>query len=292
MSKFEIVRLNDSNIKFLSTLYENVYGNKKTENHYVLKYRSITGKQNKIGFFAFDNNVPVAFFGLIPTFLSMSGRIILAAQAVDAITHPNYRKKGLFKELASRAFELAIEENIHFVFGFPNQNSTPSLINKLDFVHIHTLNRYTKNLPDSFLKKIMRKGMINIRNEDLIKNSLLQEGHDGVLYDEMYYKYKQYNKSYVINYNSHQIWHNDSKDLKIGALSTNNHFNLPELFNFFQKKLKPTSLTYMVSPGTTVDFQFAPFFKVEEGFPVVIKNISGIYTFEKLKFQLADIDIF
>jgi GNAT superfamily N-acetyltransferase len=76
----------------------------------------------------------------------------------DTMTHPDFRRQGIFKELATSTYDKGEEEGCSFVFGFPNEFSHPGFVNKLEFQDVciipnvfrplnmeRTLKRRTKN---------------------------------------------------------------------------------------------------------------------------------------------------
>ncbi|MDG6225381.1 MAG: GNAT family N-acetyltransferase [Candidatus Thermoplasmatota archaeon] len=64
------------------------------------------------------------------------GKEIDACHSQDTMTHPGYRRQGIFEVLANKTYDKAREEGIGFVFGFPNQNSYPGFVKKLDWFDI------------------------------------------------------------------------------------------------------------------------------------------------------------
>ncbi|MES2133973.1 MAG: GNAT family N-acetyltransferase, partial [Bacteroidota bacterium] len=157
MSNYTFIKLESENIKHLYTLFTAVYNKSCPKQYFDLKYATQYTGAEYIGFFAFENNIPVAYYGVVPTIISISRQRVLAAQSCDTMTHPAHTKKGLFTELAKRTFELAKQKGIHFVFGFPNQNSYPGFIKHLGFTHTETMNRYTISLSNTPFKLLYRK---------------------------------------------------------------------------------------------------------------------------------------
>lgn len=49
-------------------------------------------------------------------------------RAVDTATHPDHRGKGIFKKLTLQAVETAKEQEGHFIFNFPNDQSRPGYL--------------------------------------------------------------------------------------------------------------------------------------------------------------------
>lgn len=122
-------RLDQTNVNDLPILYFAVYGRKVKTVFFVNKYK--TGNSS-IGYIAYSNgHIPVAFLGAVPCELNYQGEAILAAQLTDGMTDPAYRSKGLFVLLVQEITRLCKQNDIGFLFGFPNQYSLPIFLHKL-----------------------------------------------------------------------------------------------------------------------------------------------------------------
>src|ERR1044072_3132440 len=115
-----IVRLDESKLPDLAFLHKAVYGNEKSLDYWKKKYDTKYTGVEYIGFVAYNNeNIPVAYYGVLPCFIQEKDNIILAAQSGDTMTHPQYRYKGMFVELSNITFDLCKQQEIRLVFGFP-----------------------------------------------------------------------------------------------------------------------------------------------------------------------------
>lgn len=65
--------------------------------------------------------------------LQVQGRRVAGAQSFDTMTHPNYRKQGIFTVLAKDVYAHAAAEGVELIYGFPNENSTHGFIKHLGF---------------------------------------------------------------------------------------------------------------------------------------------------------------
>ncbi len=295
MSNYTIVKLDAENIKHLYTLFRSVYQKKCPKNYYDLKYNTTYTGADYIGFLAFENSVPVAYYGVVPIIVSINKQPVLAAQSCDTMTHPGHRKKGLFVTLAKQTFDLAKNKGIHFVFGFPNQNSYPGFIKKLGFTHTETLNRYSIPFSNTPYKLIYRKlGLINLKKKkNVINNLLIDQGYDGVIYSNDYIHYKKgYDKTLIVEENNTSFWINVSKGGWIGALSPLKKELFLQTIKAIETITNTASITFMVSPKNEFDTALSKIVKPENGFAVIIKNLSGKHNLSDLKFQFSDIDIF
>ena len=60
----------------------------------------------------------------------------MGAQSVDTMTASDFRRQGIFEDLARRTFKKARDLWIELVYGFPNRNSYQGFVKKLDFVSV------------------------------------------------------------------------------------------------------------------------------------------------------------
>lgn len=294
MNNYRFARLSASNLKDLYSLFTAVYNKACPPSYFERKYDTTYTGVNYIGYLAYLDTTPVAYYGVVPTILSIRQQKVLAAQSCDTMTHPAHQKKGLFVKLARQSFELAKQEGIHLVFGFPNQNSYPGFIKHLGFTHADTMHRHTIHFSNTPIKMLLRKlGLTGGKqNTEPLANILLQEGHDGVIYDKAYMTYKRYNSNTVIGTPEQRFWVNLSKGGWIGALAPLYQEQFSQTLRNLENLTKASSITFMISPGTGLDNVLSKSRKAEKGFAVIIKNLSGKHDTSRLKFQFADIDIF
>jgi GNAT superfamily N-acetyltransferase len=86
-------------------------------------------KNNPAGFFpnliriADYQGTPGSYYALIPYRIRAGGRVLLAAQSLDTVTSPKYRRQGLFQTLARKTVEEAANNGVFLVFGYPGRMS-------------------------------------------------------------------------------------------------------------------------------------------------------------------------
>lgn len=294
MSNYSFARLSATNLKDLYTLFTAVYNKACPKSYFEQKYHTSYTGLSYIGYIAYLDHQPVAYYGVIPTFLSIRQQKVLAAQSCDTMTHPAHQKKGLFVKLAKQTMELAKQEGIHLVFGFPNQNSYPGFIKHLGFAHADTMHRYTIRFSNTPFKVLLRKlGLTGGKqHSESLSNILIQEGFDGVIYDQAYRTYKSYNSNTVIGTSEQRYWVNLPKGGWIGALAPLNKELFSQTLRDLENLTKASSITFMISPGTGLDGALSKTMRAEKGFAVIIKNLSGKYETNRLKFHFSDLDIF
>lgn len=85
---------------------------------------------------AVDGEVCAALYIVWPVMLRLGDEDVLGAQSMDTMTHPEYRGRGLFVSAAEECFALAKSRGFEVVYGFPNANSYPGFVRRLDFDHV------------------------------------------------------------------------------------------------------------------------------------------------------------
>lgn len=92
-----------------------------------------------IGYGAFFNNKMVSHFATLPVKYRIDGIERMGLLALNLVTDPEHRGKGLFVEIAKRTLSDARDEGYYFAVGVANQNSSYGLINKLGFSFVAQL---------------------------------------------------------------------------------------------------------------------------------------------------------
>jgi GNAT superfamily N-acetyltransferase len=77
----------------------------------------------------------VGQYALWPVELRIGGEVVLGAQSLDTMTHPDFRGQGMFPRLASACMDLAVDQGVRVLYGFPNANSYAGFVRKLNWDH-------------------------------------------------------------------------------------------------------------------------------------------------------------
>lgn len=78
-----------------------------------------------MGWVADDHGKIAGRYGIIPLEMQVQGQRRRVAQAVEIMTHPDYRKQGMFPAMAAQVFADLPGMGITFAFGFPNDAARP-----------------------------------------------------------------------------------------------------------------------------------------------------------------------
>ena len=310
LNDYTIERITPERLGHVEQLYEAVYERSAPRNYFKIKYNTAyTGHEN-LGFVAYNKEeVPVAYYGVIPCFLQNGSEQIIAAQSADTMTHPKFRYKGMFVELSNLTFDLCRQSGIRVIFGFPNQNSYHGAVNKLGWKMTHNLDCFmipidsvplfalaaktgiSKTIYEKYKQSVIRKYQTE---ENIVPNSTIKEGFIGVKRDRDYEKSKNYHQRQVLNLSNAHLWCKLANEWIIGDMQIEAaQFEIVfEHIKRIARKLGIKQIQFHASPGTELHSLFASKFKSIPSFPALFQQFDESVDINKIKFTFADIDIF
>ncbi|MDN3547666.1 GNAT family N-acetyltransferase [Mucilaginibacter aquaedulcis] len=308
---YTIERLNSVNINDVAALHNIVYNRAIPKEFFAKKYDTAYTGTSYIGYIAYNaSHLPIAYYGVIPTLISYDGGIILAAQSADTMTHPKFRYAGLFTTLAKQTFDLCTAEEIKLIFGFPNQNSLPGFIGKLQWQITEYMDCFMIPVKGgqplerlvnkfSFLKPaynlyenlILKKFLAQQRG---ISSSISVDHYNGVLRGESYLKYKTYSPTRVIQIDQSKFWIKFQNGMTIGDAEINKIDFVATMGKLIElaRKLGVSQIQFHTSPNTSLHALFAEHYQPVTSFPIIFKDLGSGVSLENIKFTFADIDVF
>lgn len=227
-SEYNFIRISEKNLKDFQKLGENAFGSKSSYEDVKKLFDTSDWGKDYIGYLAYSNktNEVAAFYGVFPCFAEFDGKKYLVAQSGSTMTHTNHRKKGLFYSLAQKTFELAKEEGIDFIFGFPNEFSYRGFI-KLNWIHDGNIQSYHIIVPTFPLGHLARKlrflqplykawfnFIIKFWRTDYhpFLNSSIEENNGGVCHDKAFINYKTENENrFMLRLKGRTVWVNQQQ---------------------------------------------------------------------------------
>lgn len=135
----EIMRVNpDSCLDELVALARLEYGDSEMANTDYLRWQYL---ENPAGdaiviIARADNGELAGQYVVIPIWLRLGTDRVKGSLSLNTLTHPNYRGMGLFTRMAKETYAICQREGVSLTLGFPNQNSYPGFVRKLQFRHI------------------------------------------------------------------------------------------------------------------------------------------------------------
>jgi Acetyltransferase (GNAT) domain len=307
---YTIARLHKNNLKDLVQLHSEVYAVPPQNDYFLKKYHTAyTGVEN-VGFIAYNkDNLPIAYYGVLPCFIQSGNEIILAAQSADTMTHPAYRYKGMFVELSNITFDLCRSIGINLIFGFPNQNSYHGAINKLGWKMTGAMDCFIIPVNSWPLQSISKKFRLQnlygkyhkfilkdkLTSQQGIESSVLSDGFAGVCRNTDYINYKAYSPTKVLKIGDSKIWISTKYALVIGDMESVDESNFDAVISQLStlaKKLGISQMQFHSNAGTSLHALFASRYKPSPSFPTLFQDFGSVIQPEKIKFTFADIDIF
>jgi GNAT superfamily N-acetyltransferase len=83
---------------------------------------------------------------LMPAWLRLGNKVVLGAQTVDTMTHPDYRNQGMSTALITACMELAAAKRVEVLYGFPNPIPFHVRVHKLNWDHAGDIPRWVRLL--------------------------------------------------------------------------------------------------------------------------------------------------
>ena len=276
------------------------------------KFNTLNFGAEFIGYVAYaPNGDAAAYYGVFPIKISWEGKTYLAAQSGDTMTHHNHQGRGLFTQLAKKTYELCRSEGIHLVFGFPNQNSYPGFIKKLEWIHFDDLHafeirvrcfpwirikkpfRLPQRMHDQWCKFIFslyRTGKPFSSSIGDTKNAVVDHSRD-------FFNYKSYGSNYLKRLGKYDVWFkHDELFLIIGDLNVHKEKEFRKVIRKLKRLAFFCGLPHLrmhVSTETSMIRWLEKYGKpLGITYPAAGIAFSNVIPLEMLKFTTADNDTF
>lgn len=152
-------------------LWKKVYSNRQLDKDKWLSWWRWMYEENPSGEgiirLAEDSGKLVGQYAIVPVQVKFGDNILIGAQSLDTMTHPDYRRQGIFENLANAVYKEASDRGISIIYGFPNQFSYPGFVKNLGWFDISRMQVIMK--PFNWRNTLRPK----IRNEFLLKTLVL-----------------------------------------------------------------------------------------------------------------------
>lgn len=309
---YRIEQISPSCFKDIILLYEVCFHTKINEEFLNQKLNTQAFGASFLGYIAYDKNgQPAAYYAVYPCYLTNGNEKFLAAQSGDTMTHPDHRGQGLFVLLAEKTYDLCKASNVRCVFGFPNENSYPGFVRKLNWQHVDDMRSYVvrvKSLPWIRVQKAFPflerfhgfwcKFVLNlVPKGEVFKASTVTNGNIGIDHSQEFFNYKSYGNNQMIRLGKSNVWvKTDVSFLWIGDMSCEQGEEIARTI----KKLKRitffcglTHLRITLSSDVFLESFFKQHGKVMEAkYPVGVLSFDEEMDFANCKFVTGDNDTF
>lgn len=308
--QYKIVKIDESKINDLISLYKLCFGFEPTYNELLSKQLNCNGENKFVGFIAYyQENIPAAFYGVYPQLISFKNEDFLVAQSGDTMTHPDHQKKGLFISLAKHTFEYCKSIGILAIFGFPNQNSYPGFINKLNFNELDQLtgltfyeNRFEysrlfkskKKVYSQFVRKIIKQ----LFNEgEIFDNSNIKKSLAMVKHDEIFFKSKNKKENLLLKIKGVDVLLKiHGNVISIGDINSFDELKIKKIISILKRLSFLLGLRFVNFDSTSNSLLYSKLIKLN---PVVFQSNKSIFLalapnlpFDSIEFLGCDIDVF
>jgi len=310
--EYTFQRLDESRLQDLQFLYKTAFNEKVDLKFLKGKYDTAWTGHSYVGYLAYHQTTkePAAYYGVFPVMGSLNGDTYLIAQSGDTMTHPSHRGKGLFILLAERTYQLARDLKFEFVFGFPNQNSYPGFVKKLNWNHYANVNHYrikTGALP--FDKAGKKLGFINTWHQKSIRgncqttldsrfeNSLCEQmpEHGYLIHDEKFYNYKTYYSSFSLTLSGIKCHCKIDGRLWVGDISycdKDKFLEVVHLIQVWARKNFCSLVQFSFFENSQYDLWIKEKYAVHSSIAVGCLNFSNSVKGEDFVYQAFDFDTF
>jgi len=307
---YTIERLCKNRFDDLDKLQRAIYRKPHAPGYFAKKYNTAyTGVEN-VGYLAYnDKHEPIAFYGVIPYFIRYRDQLYLAAQSADNMTHPTYRFKGLFVQLANLTFDLAREEGISLIFGFPNQNALHGFLVKLKWHLTEMMDCYnipvgipplenlarkmpiTRNMYQKYQQQVLKKYLVNAKG---IENSVFKDDFAGVNRNSHYLNYRGYHDTRVLKLGKAYLWVKIRNGLIIGDVTCEREdfYDMMQQLHKLALKLGVHRIQFHTSHQTHLANLLAEKYESIPSYYVLFKDLSSGIPLDRIKFTYADIELF
>jgi hypothetical protein len=206
-------------------------------------------------------------------------------------------------------YELAKQSGVEFIFGFPNDNSYPGFVKKLDWVHYANIQNYKIKTGALPFEKVAKKfkfisglytslflNKIKI-NGKVFENSLTAQLKDqgNILHNTDFLNYKVYYKSSIVNLNGVNCWIKVDGRMWIGDIEFCEKTKFYETVNALialAKKVSCSTVQFSVFENSLYDQWLKEKYKLHSKNAVGYLNLSNTYKPEQFAYQALDFDTF
>lgn len=138
----------------LVELWEEVFGHAMTEEHWRWKLKHVWCPVENVGLAVTEDDRPVFHIGGIPCRFHLRGREGTVMVAVDAMTAPPFRRRGLLAQVGRHMWEQWRQADIPLVLGLPNEQYNKAVLHWRPLFPLTWLIRPLR--PESLLARRLR----------------------------------------------------------------------------------------------------------------------------------------
>lgn len=104
--------------KDILTLYNNIYKSSRDEEYWKWQFKEYPFGEAIIEL-AQEYDRIIGQTTILPTEINYKGNVHLGGYSIDSIVDKEYRRQGIYVDLANKNYESAIAKKVQFRYGFP-----------------------------------------------------------------------------------------------------------------------------------------------------------------------------
>jgi hypothetical protein len=253
----------------------------------------------------------VAACGMLPWPIRFGDRVEIAAQVVDAATHADHRRRGLFTRLTELAHARCVAAGVSFFFAFPHRggDSYPGFVGNLGYTDIGLHNEYQCAIRTPWLERVARRTGASgpyrryvdrafapfSRPECSLRNSLAREGFAATDRDKAFFAYKLFAGSRVLELERGRVWLKVRHGIQVGDIDAESEADMEACVRSLERlavRLGVHRIVLHASRGTQGEQFFTKRYTQAPSVSVVYRNAVSEIPPERLRFTLGDLDNF
>lgn len=152
----------DGDEKEIIPLFNEVFRDDRNEEYWNWQYKEFPSGEPIICLAEEENSI-IGQTTLLPSVINYKGKEILGGYSIDSMVKNEYRRQGIYVNLAKQSYEKGVEQGIKFRYGFPIFGALLGLTDRLGasivddipiFIRVYRLDRF---LDSKFKNKTLAK---------------------------------------------------------------------------------------------------------------------------------------
>ena len=147
--------LTEDEIQQITSLFEQIFEKQRSRQEFLNQ-----ALNNPLGYsyhsIMMDDDKIVGLNSFVPSYFFVNGEKMLFANSTDSMVSKPYRDFFNFNDMVTAGFKRMKQDNISYVYGYPNDNSYPVLIKSKLYKDIGKMHTYCLPIHVGGVKKFMR----------------------------------------------------------------------------------------------------------------------------------------
>jgi len=154
----------DGDEKEIISLFNEIFKSDRDEEYWEWQYKDFPSGEAIICLAEEENKI-IGQTTLLPSTINYEGKELLGGYSIDSMVSDEYRRQGIYTNLAKQSYEKGIEKKITFRYGFPILGALIGLTDRLGativddipiFIRVYSLDNFLKGkFKNKFLAKLI-----------------------------------------------------------------------------------------------------------------------------------------